>query len=81
MSRTREPTFDESVFASVIDNFRRYFQQRFQVACTLSGKRIFYHWRQSQGYNPDEGLTEDDMAIKAMYEEQFDVVEAPEFVE
>lgn len=77
----REPSYNENLFSSVIDNFRRYFLQRFGVECSLDGKRIFYHWRQSQGYNPDDGLTEDDMAIKAMYEEQFDVRDAPAFVE
>jgi hypothetical protein len=68
-----EPVFNESVFSSVIDNFRRYFQQQFEVECTLPGKRIFYHWRQSLCFDPDDGLTEDDVAIRSMYREQFNV--------
>lgn len=79
---TREPVYSESTFSCVIDNFRRYFKLRFQVECKLPGQRIFYHWRQSLGYEPyepDEGLIEDDMAIRGMYEEQFDVPEAPGF--
>lgn len=74
-----EPTYSESVFSAVIANFREYFQSRFQVECKLPGKRIFYHWRQSLCFDPDEGLTEDDMAIRDMYREQFNVSEVPAF--
>jgi hypothetical protein len=77
-----EPDYNESLFSDVIRNFRRYFHQRFGVECNLTGKCIFYHWRQSLCFDPDEGLTEDDMAIRNMYLDQFPTeTEVPAFVD